>query len=601
MTHHSLGFKLLLLSAMASTLPALVITGIHRSISSRALLASIQRHQTELARRVAEEVNGEIRTAQGLVAFVTQTLSSHMQSSMDQQATLENLLHTMPAFQEAMIVTDAGQERIKVNRRGPETRLSRRLENFHAPFISAPFFSGNRLPTIFIAEPIRATASHPASEILLVKMSFASLGTLMQQTQIGPRGIAYIVDERGALLAHPDQARVRAHANFALLPVVQDWIHQPLQPTGLRDYRDPKNIPVIALAYPIPLLKSAVVVQQPQSDVYAPLVRMRNQFIVWTLCWVCVFMGVTIAVAWHILQPLRQLQAAAEQIGQGKMDVHLKIHTHDELEDLAATFTRMAGSLQKLETLRRDLISMIIHDLKIPLSSILASLDYLLAGELGKLNSDQYKFLHLARRSGQDLLLLIQNLLDVAKLEEGQLSLRKEAIDPVEWADRVVASFRPLAESGKKQLQLTRPQERLPLVEGDLALLNRVLANLLSNALYHTPFGLGEVVVSLYPDGNQLAVQVRDNGEGIPTEDQERIFEKFAQADRKRGHLRSGVGLGLTFCKMVVEAHSGRIVVYSIPGQGSIFTFYLPLKSSAPPLSVQDKASTTVLRTPVAS
>ena len=210
---------------------------------------------------------------------------------------------------------------------------------------------------------------------------------------------------------------MRAHTNYSGIPVVQDWLSHPLQATGLDAYVDEGGVRAVALAYPIPLLKSAVVVEQPESVVYAPLVRMRNQFILWTLLWVSLFMGLTIAIAWRILQPLRQLQGAAEQIGRGQMDVRLDIHTRDELEDLGAAFARMAESLRQLETTRRDLINMIVHDLKAPLSSILTSMDYLLTGELGPLDPNQRKFLAMGYRSGHDLLMLIQNLLDVAKME----------------------------------------------------------------------------------------------------------------------------------------------------------------------------------------
>ena len=119
------------------------------------------------------------------------------------------------------------------------------------------------------------------------------------------------------------------------------WLARPDRPTALTHDQDASGAELLSIAYPIPLLKSAVVIQQPKADVYAPLERMRRQFIVWTLVSVLVFLSMALAVAWKILKPLRQLQAAVEEVGQGKRDVHLDIHTHDELEDLAATFEKM--------------------------------------------------------------------------------------------------------------------------------------------------------------------------------------------------------------------------------------------------------------------
>src|SRR5581483_7852797 len=121
-----------------------------------------------------------------------------------------------------------------------------------------------------------------------------------------------------------------------------------------------------------------------------------------------IFLLIAIGLAWRILEPLRKLQAAVEQVGQGKREIQLDIHTHDELEDLATTFEAMTRSLTELERVRRDLISMIVHDLKMPLSTILPSLESLLSGDMGPLAREQAHFVQMARRSSQEMLMLIQ-------------------------------------------------------------------------------------------------------------------------------------------------------------------------------------------------
>jgi signal transduction histidine kinase len=214
-----------------------------------------------------------------------------------------------------------------------------------------------------------------------------------------------------------------------------------------------------------------------------------------------------------------------------------------------------------------------------PLSTILPSLESLLSGDMGRLSSDQKYFVQMARRSSQEMLMLIQNLLDVAKMEDGKLTMHRELFAPASWAESVVENFKPLADGARKKLTLSVGQNLAP-VDGDVTLLSRVLGNLISNALRHTPAATGEVSIGLYRDGSQLAVEVRDNGEGIPAEDQERIFEKFVQGQGQKASLRSGTGLGLTFCKMVVEAHGGHITVFSQPDEGSLFTFRLALKEA---------------------
>ena len=577
----SLRSKLLALTVAAVVLPALLISMAQRSIGSKALKARIQQQQTELARRIAEEVDGDIRKGQSLIRMVARSSSFSAGSRIDQYETLRNLLREAPAFQEVMFVSDDGDELLKVSQRDVHPRLLHRRGRVRESFVGSPFFSGNRAPTVLMGEPVSSFANPSRSGAVLAKLSFMSLGTLMRQVSESMAGTAFIVDQKGVVLAHPDDAKVFAHTNFASLPVVSQWLAHPSESTSLTEYRDDRNVPVVALASPIPLLKAAVVIEQPEASVFAPLSRMRVEFIIWTLVCVAFFLSLAVAVAWRILHPLHQLREAVEKVGHGDMAVKLDIHTHDELEELGVAFEGMARNLDELQHMRSDLINMIVHDLKMPLSTILPSLDSLLAGDLGALSKEQAHFTRMAYRSSQEMLMLVQNLLDVSRMEEGKLQLHLEPFIAADWAEAVVAPFRPLAEANHKRLELIVAKDLLP-VNGDAPLLGRVLGNLVSNALRHTTPSEGEVFVTLYRDGTQLAVQVRDNGEGIPEQDQKRIFEKFTQGSGKRATILSGTGLGLTFCKMVVEAHNGRISVFSQPDEGSLFTFYLPMMPETP-------------------
>jgi signal transduction histidine kinase len=559
----------------AVTLPALLISAAYRSISSRALLDSIQQQQTELAHRLAEEVNDEVQQAHSLVALVAHSSFFSAGSRVDQYEALHHLLKAWPAFQETMLVSSSGYELLKVSQQGGQPRLVKRSEDFRKSYIGPPFFSANRAPAILLAEPMQSFANPHRTGAIVAKMSFTTLRALVQQAAAGPHGLAYIVDSKGMLLAHRDEKLVFSHTHWASRPAVRAWLARPDEPTHLVRDKDGQGAELLCIAYPIPLLKSAVVIEQPKADVYAPLERMRRQFIVWTLASVLVFLSAALLVAWRILKPLRQLREAVEAVGQGARDVHLDIHTHDELEDLAATFEKMTQSLSALERARRDLISMVVHDLKMPLSTILPSLESLLVGDLGPLSKDQTYFIQMARRSGQEMLMLIHNLLDVAKMEEGKLSLHPEPFTPGDWAKSVVANFQPLADAAKKKLTL-EVAYGIVAVTGDVPLLGRVLGNFISNALRHTVPGSGEVTVSVYQDGDQLAVEIRDNGEGIPEADQKNIFERFVQGQGQAANLRSGTGLGLTFCRMIVEAHGGRITLFSRPKEGSVFTFRVP-------------------------
>src|SRR5437879_1139060 len=184
--HRSLVDRLLVLSIAAVVLPAVLISAIYRSISSRVLLESIEREQTELARRLAEEVNSEIRHAQEMVALVANSSFFSTGSRADQYEALRNLLKQSPDFQETMFINAGGQELLKVSRTEATPRLVRRLEDLRRSSIGSPFFSGNRSPTILLGEPVHSFANPRRWGSVVAKMSFTKLGTLMKEAAIGP-------------------------------------------------------------------------------------------------------------------------------------------------------------------------------------------------------------------------------------------------------------------------------------------------------------------------------------------------------------------------------------------------------------------------------
>lgn len=236
--------------------------------------------------------------------------------------------------------------------------------------------------------------------------------------------------------------------------------------------------------------------------------------------------------------------------------------------------------LKALETMRDDLTHMIVHDLRTPLTSILVGLQTL--ESVGDLNEIQQEMLGLSMDGGHTLLGMINDLLDIDKMEKGSLQLGYEVVSPNELIHSSVAQVALLARN--KNINLTQDADNsLPSFSGDGDKLRRTLVNLIGNALKFTPSG-GSVDVSVKQpesDAGTLVFAVQDTGEGIPKEAFERVFEKFGQVENRMAGRKMSTGLGLTFSKMAVEAHGGRIWVESEPGQGSTFFFILPMNASA--------------------
>ncbi len=227
--------------------------------------------------------------------------------------------------------------------------------------------------------------------------------------------------------------------------------------------------------------------------------------------------------------------------------------------------------IEALGKLKDDLTHMIVHDLRTPLTSLIGGLQTIEL--LGDLNEDQREFLEMSHRGGQTLLRMINDLLDISKMEDGSMQLERSAVVVAALLDEALQQVDRLAV--ERDLELCRElHPDVSLLRADEDKLRRTLVNLIGNAIKFTPVG-GRVTVSAVPNGAEggLLFSVADTGEGIPKDAFARIFEKFGQVEGRKSGRKNSTGLGLTFCKMTAEAHGGRIWVESELGKGSTFYF----------------------------
>jgi signal transduction histidine kinase len=226
--------------------------------------------------------------------------------------------------------------------------------------------------------------------------------------------------------------------------------------------------------------------------------------------------------------------------------------------------------LQELETLRDDMRNMIVHDLRTPLTAVIAGVEML--EKYGALNPTQQEMMTIAAGGGRTLLRMINDLLDVEKMESGSSLLQYEELSPATLVASALLQVTSLAEEAGTTL-VTEIAGGMRRFSGDENKLTRTLVNLIANAIKFTHAGTVTIAASPH-DGKSIRFAVRDTGQGIPADAFERIFEKFGQVDSRN---KVGTGLGLAFCKLAVEAHGGLIAVESTPGAGSTFSFTIPL------------------------
>jgi len=270
----------------------------------------------------------------------------------------------------------------------------------------------------------------------------------------------------------------------------------------------------------------------------------------------------------YLLRPVRELNKGAAQISRGNLDHRVKVLSNDELGELSQSFNHMADSLTASEAQRRRMTADIAHELRTPLTIIEGTVDGMLDGVFP---ADAQ---HLTPIKEQTALLtrLISDLRDVSLAESGQLKLEMTPENIAELVRRKVEQTRPAAAHVRLNLVV---EDGVPPVSIDRMRIEQVVANLLTNALRHTPSG-GLVSVSVRRSGQGAIIEVGDTGEGIAPEHLPHIFERFYRASDSRARSDGGTGLGLAIVKHLVQAHGGRVWAESTPGKGSTFFVQLP-------------------------
>jgi signal transduction histidine kinase len=303
--------------------------------------------------------------------------------------------------------------------------------------------------------------------------------------------------------------------------------------------------------------------------------------------------GLTAAWVLSILltRPVRRLRAATEEIALGIFDRRVPVASRDEIGDLAASFNRMAEKLAALDQVREEFVTYVSHELRTPLTSLKEANSLLLDGLAGRVNTRQRQLLDIVQEDCLKIERLINELLDLSKMEAGMMHLQREPT----WIGRVVAAaeeeMHPVAAKRDIAVEVAAGPDQV--VDADPGRIRQVVTNLVSNAIKFSPEGSRVRVswqVRRLPAGEALVCAVADQGPGIPEAAREAIFEKFHQLAPSALSALRGTGLGLPISRKIVEAHGGALWVECPPEGGSVFRFSLPL--SPVPAAALKPAST---------
>ena len=594
---------------------------------NQSVLSSAQDSATVAASTIERFMTEATAQLEGVVQYTPPSLSVDQRKSQYQ-----GFLATHPAFTEIRYVDASAVLQLRVSRFPPAHILVAGADAASSWAFTAPKSGGNLSPaygTIYFQQPCARLAvggfgsggpaitscesqlgdAQPTMTIAIrdadtggISVAVVTLKFIQDVAsgiRLGSSGRAYVVDARGMAIAHPDRTLVSQATDLSHLAQVRSALSGGSTAAQATTAHDLQGKAVLTAYHRIEPYRWSVFVEQPTAEAFAPIYQ--SLFVTGLLLLIALIPALLLSVffAGRMVRPIQTLHIAARQIGAGTWDRRIEIRTGDELQELAETFNQMAARLREsynnleqqvsdrthqlgdaitqLEAASRhksDFLANMSHELRTPLNAIIGFSEVLLERMFGEINTKQKEYLQDILGSGRHLLSLINDILDISKVEAGRMELQPGEFDLRFVLQNAVSLVRERATRQGITLSLDLAP-RIGMIEADERRVKQILFNLLSNALKFTPAG-GRVTLAAASVDDAIQISIRDTGIGIPLEDQDRIFEEFQQAGP--GKAIEGTGLGLALAKRFVEMHHGRIWVDSTVGVGSSFTFTLPLR-----------------------
>ncbi len=587
---------------------------------------SIARLEREKAAGAATRIQQFVREAELQIANVLQPAYAVGAVDLDQlHRDYLRVMRNAPAISELEYIDSNGKQQLLVRRTGTDllrsglerasdTRfVGARTKRDPSGAVSASWYG----PVTFRdgTEPYMTIArADPglAGGVTSAELSLKFIYDVVSRIRVGERGVAYAVDRSGTLIAHPDISLVLRKSDLSDLSQLRAAAAGRTSGDEAFIASDVGGRQVLTAWETIDALGWTVFVEQPTDEAFAPLYASVVRTIGLVLVGLVAALAASLFLARRLARPVQALQATAARIGAGALDERIELRTGDELEDLAREFSRMTARLresyatleQKVEDRTRELatsldenvrllrevedksgqlelaskhksefLANMSHELRTPLNAVIGFSEVLLQRMFGELNEKQQEYARDILTSGKHLLSLVNDILDLSKVEAGKMELQSSRFSLGDVIESGATMVRERAARRGIALRVEVDPDLAPL-EADERKVRQVLFNLLSNAVKFTPEG-GSIQVRAQRQGGEVRVSVRDTGPGIAPEDQVRIFDEFQQTSTGAEAAES-TGLGLTLAKRFVELHGGRLWVDSELGLGSTFTFALP-------------------------
>jgi signal transduction histidine kinase len=560
--------------------------------------AQIELRQDVEARAAATRIRAYLKGIEAQVRDISNLpWSAGVLGTADRRDEFRRLLKLVPAIAEIRSADVEGRERVRVSRIELDEMDSARSVQGDATFAATQRDGIHYSPTYFKdgSEPYLTLGVRDASGwVTLAEVNLKFVGDLIGDIRFGREGRAFVIDGKNQLVAHPNITHVLRRTDLSGLIQVRAAGQSAGEPFHSRSMTGENldHLKVLTTSAPVGVAGWSIFVEQPIGEAFAPVYASIVRTVLLFLFGIALALAASYVLAKRLSEPILALQQGAARLGSGDLQTRIDVRTGDEVEALANEFNLMAAELQELYTgLERkvaektaeleganrhksEFLANMSHELRTPLNAVIGFSEVLKERMFGDLNAKQLEYVRDIYGSGQHLLSLINDILDLSKVEAGYMALDILDFDVPSAVKNCCTLIRERAQRQRLHFECV-VDPAISKWPGDERKFKQVLLNLLTNAVKFTSPG-GSVELRAKLEGDWLVVSVRDTGIGISPEDRAAIFKEFHQLRTIGVAKHEGTGLGLALSRRLVELHCGTLTVESIPGRGSIFTARFP-------------------------
>lgn len=516
-------------------------------------------------------------------------------------------------IQQITVLSPLGRELASVTGSGPVQQNELMLELYTSPFsaalagtpaISQVYYTAdNNDPQIDTFYPIFNEA-HVVIGVVKMEVNLEQLRSELIHIRLGNNGYVYVVDNNGLLISHPSDAYIMQRPILKSRTVIANALSNKKSTFSDDQYINEKNVHVIASAVKIPDYNWVVVFEQPISEAFSFFTFLRNLFIITLVVSLFLLLLVALFLSENLAGPIKKLQESAEQVESGRRIQIIEIETGDEIESLSHSFSSLINQLlqrehlleiitsqlknaneklKALDELKSEFVSVASHELRTPMTSVKSYLWMALNGKGGELNEKQKYYIERSYNSVNHLMRLINDLLNISRIEAGHISIIFQAVNLMKITQEVIDELFPRALELGILIDMQK-DDSLPLVLADPEKVKEVLFNLIGNSLKFTPRG-GSIVITYSRKNDFVETRIIDNGAGILAEDMPKLFQKFGLIPGSYVTNQTsvgGTGLGLYICRSIIDLHHGEIKAQSEgKDKGATFSFTLKIYNDA--------------------